>query len=271
MSKGLRAGILTIGNEVLDGLVLDTNSNWMEKELISLGVEMRRLVTVRDEVDEIGNGLEFLLGDCDVVITSGGLGPTHDDMTLFSIGKKLNREIVLDKHGLEIVTRQYEMLYRKGIVSAPEITESRMKMAMLPERSIALDNAVGGAPGVRIHHEGKTIFCLPGVPSELKDIWQRGVKPWLGENIKGAYYEEVREFEVVDESVFAPYIEEAMLSNPGVWIKSMPKRYGTTRIMRVWISARGKEQAEVMQKVTIAITSLERLSGLHSHTTEREG
>lgn len=270
MKKELRAGILTIGNEILDGLVLDTNSNWMEKELISLGVEMRRLVTVRDEADEIGKGLDFLLEDCNVIITSGGLGPTHDDITLASIGKKLNKQILLDEEGLRIVTRQYEMLYHKGIVSSAEITKSRKKMAMLPETSIALDNTVGGAPGVKIHHKGRTIFCLPGVPSELEDIWERGVRPWISENVKGAYYEEVLEFEVVDESVFAPYIKETMVANPGVWIKSMPKRYGTTRIMRVWISARGRELADVKQRVKIAITSLERISGLHSHVSERE-
>lgn len=271
MSKGLRAGILTIGNEVLDGLVLDTNSNWMEKELIALGVEMRRLVTVRDEVEEIGNGLDFLLDDCDVIITSGGLGPTHDDMTLVSIGKKLKRNVLLDTHGLEIVTRQYEILHQRGIVSSPDITESRKKMAMLPEGSIALDNTVGGAPGVKIHHEDKTIFCLPGVPSELRDIWERGVKPWFIENIKGAYYEEVREFDVVDESVFAPHIEVSMRKHQGVWIKSMPKRYGTTKIMKVWISARGEELDDLKQKVRMAITTLEKSSGLGSRLIEREG
>ena len=72
-------GILAIGNEVLDGLVLDTNSNWMELRLVALGLQVRRLVSVRDEIDEIGKALEFLMESCDVVITSGGLGPTQPE------------------------------------------------------------------------------------------------------------------------------------------------------------------------------------------------
>jgi len=264
MSKGLRAGILTIGNEVLDGLVLDTNAHWMEQQLVELGVEMRRVVSVRDEIEEIVSGLEFLSRHCDVVITSGGLGPTHDDMTLEAIASALHVPLELNSQGLAIVEKQYKMLFEKKIVSSSAITDTRRKMAILPKGAIALDNTVGGAPGVLITDNKTTIFCLPGVPSELKDIWKRGVEPWISENVKGAYYQEIVEFEVVDESVFAPYIEEAMMKNRGVWIKSMPKRYGTTRIMRVWISAWGKEIAEVKQKVKIAITTLERVSGLHS-------
>ncbi|MHA2143225.1 MAG: molybdopterin-binding protein, partial [Candidatus Thorarchaeota archaeon] len=72
----MKAGILIIGNEVLDGLVLDTNSNWMEVRLTALSAEMHRLVTVRDMKDEIGSALDFLMGECQIIITSGGLGPT---------------------------------------------------------------------------------------------------------------------------------------------------------------------------------------------------
>ena len=177
--ESLKAGILTIGNEVLDGIVLDTNTNWLEQQLVQLGVEIRRVVSVRDEVEEIGEGLNFLMKDCDVIITSGGLGPTHDDMTLYSIGKALGRELALDEGGLAIVARQYKMLHGRGIVASPDLTDSRKKMAMLPQGASALDNTIGGAPGVMLHEGNATIFCLPGVPAELKDIWERGVKQWI--------------------------------------------------------------------------------------------
>ncbi len=267
-NRGLRAGILAIGNEVLDGHVLDTNSNWMEKQLVELGAEMRRLVTVRDEIAEIGKGLEFLSKECDIVITSGGLGPTHDDMTLAAIAVALERELVEDSKAIAIVERQYKMLFEQKIVDSADITETRLKMATIPQGSVALDNTVGGAPGVMIREEGTTIFCLPGVPSELKDIWKTAVGPWIIKNSVGAYYEEIVEFEIVDESVFAPYILKAMMKNPGVWIKSMPKRYGTTRIMRVWISSRGMKLADAKQRVQVAIVALERESGLESFTSE---
>ncbi len=260
--RSLRAGILAIGNEVLDGHVLDTNSNWMEQQFIALGVEMRRAVTVRDEVDEIGKGLKFLCNVCDVVVTSGGLGPTHDDMTLNAIADALGRKLTEDKEALKIVERQYKMLYEKKIVATEELTESRRKMATIPSGGKALDNKVGGAPGVYLEYGDSSIFCLPGVPSELKYIWDNSVKPWILEHMRGAYFEEIIEFEVIDESVFAPFIRNAMDENPGVWIKSMPKRYGTTRIMRVWVSARGDDKTEVQEKVSAAISTLERETGL---------
>ncbi|MFW9975735.1 MAG: competence/damage-inducible protein A [Candidatus Thorarchaeota archaeon] len=260
--RELTAGILTIGNEVIDGHVLDTNANWMEKQLVRLGVEIRRQVTVRDEVKEIGKGLEFLCEVCDVVITSGGLGPTHDDMTLYAIAVAFDQELAIDKEALEIVMRQYKILFKEKIVATEEMTESRLKMATIPVGGKALDNTVGGAPGVLLTYRGSTIFCLPGVPAELKDIWENSVKPWIAENVKGAYYEEIVDFEVVDESVFAPHIHSAIMKNPRVWIKSMPKKYGTTRVMRVWISSRGKHESEVKQNVKVALTSLIRESGL---------
>ncbi|MDF1539974.1 MAG: molybdopterin-binding protein, partial [Candidatus Thorarchaeota archaeon] len=180
----------------------------------------------------------------------------------------LDRDLVEDPEAISIVKRQYEMLFRENIVDTADITETRLKMATIPRGGRALDNKVGGAPGVMIQEGGTTIFCLPGVPSELKDIWETGVRPWIARNLVGAYYEEIVEFEVIDESVFAPFIEKAMMHNPGVWIKSMPKRYGTTRIMRVWVSSRGKKIGDVKQKVTIAIRTLERESGLKSNSVE---
>ncbi|MFX0108096.1 MAG: molybdopterin-binding protein, partial [Candidatus Hodarchaeota archaeon] len=96
----LRAGILAIGDEVLDGLVLDTNSNWLELRFAALSVEMRRLVSVRDEIDEIGRGLRFLRETCNLIVTSGGLGPTHDDMTLEAVAKELGISLEESSDGI---------------------------------------------------------------------------------------------------------------------------------------------------------------------------
>ncbi|MHA1938801.1 MAG: molybdopterin-binding protein [Candidatus Thorarchaeota archaeon] len=99
----MKAGILTIGNEVLDGLVLDTNANWMEVRLTALSAEISRLVAVRDIKEEIGSALDFLIAECELVITSGGLGPTHDDMTLESIAAHLGLRLVENEDALAIV------------------------------------------------------------------------------------------------------------------------------------------------------------------------
>ncbi len=256
----LKAGILIIGNEVLDGIVLDTNANWMEQRFVELGVEVRRVVSVRDELEEIGSGLDFLTDHCDVVVTSGGLGPTHDDMTLKAIASHLGLELEENPEALAIVERQYRLLHERGIISNGDLTESRRKMAHIPKGSVPLDNRVGGAPGVMLRVGKSTIFCLPGVPAELKDIWKSSVEPWLKNHVVGRYYQEIVEFEVIDESTFSPYIDEVMTEFPGIWIKSLPKRYGSTRVMRVWVSCRSDDEEEVKQKVKDAIKNLQSVS-----------
>ena len=269
MSKKIKTvGILAIGNEVLDGLVLDTNSNWMELRLVPLGLQIVRLVSVRDEIEEIGKALEFAMEACDVVITSGGLGPTHDDLTLKAIAIALGLEVSENADALAIVERQYKTLYEKGIVQSPDLTEARIKMARIPKGAIPLDNRVGGAPGVRIQVGDSTIFCLPGVPSELMFIFDDSIVPWISERVVQKYYEQVVEFGMHDESTFAPAIDVVMKKHPEVYVKSMPKTYGTSRTLRVWISARGDDLDGLTELVKKAIDSLEEATGLPSSVVE---
>jgi nicotinamide-nucleotide amidase len=262
-------GFVVIGNEVLDGIVMDTNSNWMETRLTALGLEVRMLVSVRDDLQEIGKALHFASKNCDIVITTGGLGPTHDDMTLKAVALALGRELALDKEALSIVERQYRFLHQKGIVQTPEITESRKKMAVLPKGSTPLNNSIGGAPGVRIEDDGTTVFCLPGVPSELKFIFEDSIMPWLEERISRRYYEVVVEFDTNDESTFAPAIDAVMKKCSGVYIKSMPRTYGTTFTLRVWLSARGENEVELKTKVDDAVRQLEDVTGIPSSSVEK--
>jgi len=268
-SKIKTVGILAIGNEVLDGLVLDTNSNWMEPQLVALGLQIKRLVSVRDEIEEIGKALEFAMEVCDVVITSGGLGPTHDDMTLKSIAVALGLEVSENADALAIVERQYKTLYEKGIVQSPDMTEARIKMARIPNGAVPLDNRVGGAPGIKLQAGNSTIFSLPGVPSELKFIFDDSVIPWIKDRVVQKFFEQVVEFGMHDESMFAPAIDVVMKKHPGVYIKSMPKTYGTTNSLRVWVSARGEDLETITDQVVKAIQSLEKETGLPSSTGEQ--
>lgn len=268
-SRNIRTvGIIAIGNEVLDGKVLESNSNWMEIRLTALGLEMRRLASVRDEIEEIGHAIDFLREQCDVIITSGGLGPTFDDMTLEAVAVHLGLKIIENPEALTIIERQYKMLNEKGIVESAEMTDSRKKMARLPEGSIALDNRVGGAPGVMIHDNETTIFCLPGVPSELKFIFEGSVMPWLSDNVAQKFRERIIEFGMRDESVFAPAIDVVMKKIPGVYIKSMPKTYGTSKTLRVWLSARGESISELDESLNMAKSELEKITGVKSKQVE---
>jgi molybdenum cofactor synthesis domain-containing protein len=225
-------------------------------------------VSVRDNLEEIGDALKFACDACDVVITSGGLGPTHDDMTLEAIALALDVEREEDQEAMKIIERQYKTLHAKGIVQAADMTPSRRKMGVLPVGSKPLNNEVGGAPGVLLEYDDTAIFCLPGVPSELKFIFDDSLVPWVQERITSNYVETIVEFDVNDESVFAPGIDRVMKKYPEVYIKSMPKTYGTTWTLRVWLSARGDDLRHLKEQVSNARKYLEEVTGVKSKPAE---
>jgi len=247
----LLVGILIIGNEVLDGLTLDTNSNWLARRLIPLGAKIKTRITVRDELNAISWAIHQLMGGgCDVIFVSGGLGPTHDDMTLQGLAQALDVELELNPQALAIVERQYQWLHERGLVDTPEITDPRKKMAKLPEGTIPLDNRVGGAPGVLVERKNRLIIALPGVPAEFKAIYETEVEQLLLKKHSRSYSEVVIEREVKDESMIAPLIDQLMTQFPNLWVKSLPPAYGTSNKIRFWFSLSSDEEgSETLRKI----------------------
>jgi len=249
-------GILVVGNEILDGITLDTNSQWIINRLKPLGFHVHEVITVRDDVEAIGAALNRLIEDgCTLVFTTGGLGPTHDDMTLQGVAQGLGLPLELDQASLEIVARQYRVLHEKGIIESGEMTDSRKKMAILPRGSRPLDNRVGGAPGVLLEARGATVICLPGVPLELKWIFDEQVTPALRETVRDAYAERIVTLPLRDESTLAPIIDQVMEESPGVYVKSLVKPYGEEGI-RLWVSSMGEDRDEVEARVARAVDRL---------------
>lgn len=254
------AGLLVVGNEILDGITLDTNSQWIINRLKPLGITVYETFTARDDLQAIGTALNRLIDDdCNLVFTTGGLGPTHDDMTLQGVAKGLGLPMELDQASLDIVTRQYRVLHEKGIIGSGTMTDSRRKMAILPRGSKPLDNKVGGAPGVLLEARGATIICLPGVPLELKWIFDEQVTPILKEMVRDAYAERIVTLPLRDESTLAPIIDQVMAEAPSVYIKSLVKPYGEEGI-RLWVSSLGGKKDEVEARVSEAVDRLVELT-----------
>jgi len=253
-------GLLVVGNEILDGLVLDTNSNWIINQAKTLNLLVKEAMTVRDDVSDIAKALRRLVTDgCSTAITIGGLGPTFDDMTLKGVADAFGLLLELNQEALTIVSRQYKDLFDRGAVDTAEMTDSRRKMATLPEGSKPLDNRVGGAPGVLLNVEGTQIICLPGVPKELMWIFENQVVPLLKQKVGGAFAEKIIYLPLRDESLLAPIIDEVMLDVPSVYVKSMVKPHGEAGI-RLWISAIGRSQTEVEERVNRVANLLTQLS-----------
>ncbi len=221
----VRVEILTIGTELVTGLVVNTNGAWLARRVTAVGGHVTRIVTVRDDEGEIAGALRDALSRAEVVITTGGLGPTPDDMTMACVAKALGRRLVLNEEALEMVRRTYAILYEEGVVKSPEMTPEREKMAMLPEGAEPLPNPVGAAPGAAIEHEGRFVFCLPGVPREMERMYEESVEPRL-RRLTGASLSVTATIKLhcTDESSIAGVIREASRAFPWAYIKSHPGR-----------------------------------------------
>jgi nicotinamide-nucleotide amidase len=217
--------IICVGNELLSGKTLNTNAQWLAKSTTVLGLTVKRVTVVADNVNEIAKAVREALGrKPQFVVTTGGLGPTFDDKTLEGIAAALNSKLAVNAEALRMVREKYEAYAKEKGTHPVELTKARTKMATLPEKAEPLLNSVGTAPGVRLRVEETLLFALPGVPSEMKAIFKGSVAPLFAQVSGGrGFYERSVYVEGVMESGLAPFIDRVMRDNQGVYVKSHPK------------------------------------------------
>jgi molybdopterin-biosynthesis enzyme MoeA-like protein len=239
--------IVSAGNEVLIGDVLDTNTNWLCTRVTALGGLVRRTVMLRDDIEAIGADLRDCLARRPALIfTVGGLGPTSDDRTLEGVALGLGVRLELHAEAERMVTAKYEEFFAAGYVPFPELNENRRKMARLPAGAEPLVNPIGGAPGVLCRSGDTHIVSLPGVPGELMAIVDESLGPLVAEIFGAARYEERSlEVELQDESAIADILRAAEEQYPAVYVKSRAKVLGSTRAIRITLSGRGESDAAV--------------------------
>ncbi len=168
----MKVAILPIGNELLDGRVLDTNSKFLGGELAALGAETVCLLTVPDDLACIVDSLKFSSKRADFIIITGGLGPTSDDLTREAVSEFTNSKLI--KH--ESLVEEIKAFFSKR---GREFHPSNEKQALLPEGSTIIPNTLGTAPGFITKKDSLSIVALPGVPSELEPMWRDFVVPLI--------------------------------------------------------------------------------------------
>ena len=255
---GLSIEIICVGTELLIGKILNTNANWLAKRITSLGGKVARMTVIRDDVDEIASSVkDAMQRKNDFIITVGGLGPTFDDKTLEGVAGGLNRKLAVNDEALKMIEERYRSYVEEGRMERLELTSPRVKMARLPEGARPLRNPVGTAPGVMMECDGKTIISLPGVPSEMKAIFEGSVMPALKEAVGDAmFFETSIDVTGVMESELAPVIDKVMHDNPYVYIKSHPK--GAERVPRIefHLSTTAKDSMVARNRVSKALSQL---------------
>jgi nicotinamide-nucleotide amidase len=167
----VRAGILITGTEVITGEISDRNGPWISQRLGELGVEVAQMLVIGDRPDDLAGGLSFLRQQgVDLIVTSGGLGPTADDMTAEVVADFAGRELVLDEEMEEKIAAILEGFARRFRFDRDSLREANRKQAMVPGGAVALDPA-GTAPGLVVPAGEQVVIVLPGPPRELQALW----------------------------------------------------------------------------------------------------
>ncbi|HET7225708.1 MAG TPA: competence/damage-inducible protein A [Candidatus Eisenbacteria bacterium] len=202
----MRIEIVTIGNEVLSGRTLDTNFAFLARALERVGVQVGWHTTVGDDGQAIGDALRAALARADAVVTTGGLGPTPDDITRAAVARVLGRPLTRDDAVLERIRERMRRLGR----AFPESVETQ---AMLPEGASTWLNRLGTAPGIVIEQDGKPLAMLPGVPQEMEGLAREHLVPWLQKRSGLA----VETFTLRTAGAFETMLQEAIGALPDGW------------------------------------------------------
>jgi len=170
----IKAEILTIGDEILYGQITDTNSQWISSELDKIGIKIIRKTAIGDQESEIISTFKEAENRAEIIIITGGLGPTHDDLTKACLAKYFDCELVLNQEALDELTTLFTKFGR-------EVNETNRQQAYLPEKCHKISNKVGTAPGMWFDKGSKVFVSMPGVPIEMKKMMTDSVIPRLRE------------------------------------------------------------------------------------------
>lgn len=242
----MKAVIITIGNEILKGRTVNTNFSDIGKILTYSGYDVIKGIIVPDNLEQIAGAFKEASSIADLIVSSGGLGPTYDDMTLKGFSLAFNLKMERNDNAMNMVLKKVHTL-----------TPEREKMGMIPENSIPIENKAGTAPGIYMNISGKVFIILPGVPREVEAIMKE-VEQRI--RIKDFHYVD-RSVDLHDakESLLAPLIAKLMKEyGDRAYIKTHPKLDNGKPWVEVEVSASGTDPDEVENFVSRILEIIEK-------------
>lgn len=243
----MKAVIITIGDELLIGQTIDTNSAWIGQELSLAGFDITRKVTVHDRRSDILDVLTESSGKSDVVLLTGGLGPTSDDITKQTLCEFFGTRLVLNQEVLKMIM---QMMSRRNL----PMNENNRKQAEVPESCRVLTNAAGTAPGMFFEKEGTIYVSMPGVPHEMKYIMNEHVLPLLNERFRSQV--------ILHRNIMTYGVPEAKLAEMlADFEKTLPENIKlaylpTYGVIKLRLSGTGKERIEVSGQLDRLVSNL---------------
>jgi molybdenum cofactor synthesis domain-containing protein len=225
MTRDRTAALVVIGNEILSGKVVDTNSVFLAAQLHALGVSLRRIVVIPDETDVIADTIAAVMPAHDVVFTSGGVGPTHDDLTIAGLAQGLGRRVVHDQALLALLQRHF----------GEDVSGARLKMAEVVEGTELLADERMGFPTMQLEN----IFVLPGIPEIFREkvlsLRERlAVEPFFLRTI----------YSGAQESTLAEYLNRTLAEFPELLLGSYPKLNHPEYRVRITLESKDRAYLE---------------------------
>lgn len=246
----MEACIISIGAELLIGQTINTNAAWVASRLNELGIETREIIVITDRENEILEALMKCGERADIIIITGGLGPTRDDVTKHALCTFFESELVLNAQVLADVELYFKKLGR-------EITALNREQALVPDKARALRNPYGTAPGLWFSEKGKIFIAMPGVPYEMKEMVNTHVFPALSEL--------PRQQHIIHKSILTHGIGESALAQKiAPWEDQLPQMLQlaylpSMGIVKLRISAKGNDKEELERAIEKEITGLKAL------------
>lgn len=245
------AEIITIGDELLIGQVIDTNSAWMGQELNKIGIEVLRIVSIRDREEEILEAVDNAMKRVNIVLMTGGLGPTKDDITKQTLCKYFNTELIFSEEVYENVKRVLA-----GKIPMNKLNKSQ---AMVPKDCIVINNPVGSASISWFERNGKVLVSMPGVPQEMTAVMTESILPKLHERFQT---------DVIMHRTFLVqhYPESVLAEKLETWENALPEciklaYLPNLGIIRLRLTGRGQKEDEVKDILACETDKLKKILG----------
>lgn len=246
--------LFSIGTELIMGQIQDTNSHWIAQKILEIGGNLRRITIIPDDYQQIIQALnESIKRGTEFIITTGGMGPTPDDMTVQAVTELVESELILHEPTIR------HFMKRGKVKRREDVSQGMIKMATIPKDAEVYQNPTGWAPCVVARKEESTIFILPGPPREMKPLFSYAVEPFIAEKCNtNAVVQRI----IVDmhESEVSPFLQEVMQQYPQTYLKAyVALRDSTSSRLPVDIVATGENTRNAQDILKAALDYLENM------------
>lgn len=240
--------LYSIGTELVLGQIQDTNAHWIAQQILQLGGELRRVTMLRDDFDEMTEALDSAIQrDTALILTTGGLGPTPDDMTVSVVASLIGTKPIVCNETIA------EYRKRREMSENDPLNEALTKMATVPESAQVFQNPAGWAPCISVKYQQSTIMMMPGPPREMKSIFETHIQPLIVDRYR-AEISTARVHVSMFEAEVSPLMQKVMERHPDVYLKayvSLREAGENTMPVDLVSTSSDKDESETQLKLAI--------------------